>query len=86
MSSPKYEVRKNGKRVLTFSAEPGTLVSTAARPPGFTPPSHPFVHAQAHDALFEHKLAALLQGAKSVDQFVELLKKDGFDVTAVATS
>ena len=76
----RYEVLRQGGRVLTFTAEPGVLLSTAARPPGFAPPSHPFVNAQAHDAAAEHKLAELLTRAKSVEEFVALLEAEGFEV------
>ena len=81
MAEPKrYEVLSKGARVLTFSAEKGVLLSTAARPPGFTPPPHPFVNAQAHDARFEHQLAELLAKARSVDEFVRALEAEGFEV------
>ncbi|MHB8875184.1 MAG: hypothetical protein ACYC8T_15970 [Myxococcaceae bacterium] len=81
MGEPKrYEVLNGGARVLTFSAERGVLLSTAARPPGFTPPPHPFLNAQAHDARFEDQLAELLRRAKTVDDFIRVLEAEGFEV------
>ena len=76
-----YEVHKNASRVLSFSAEPGVLLSTAIRPVGFKPPAHPFVNAQAHDARHEELLAQLLKKSKSVDEFIVLLEKEGFEVS-----
>ena len=66
--------------MLTFSAEKGVLLSTAARPPGFTPPPHPFVNAQAHDARFEQRMGELLARAKSVPEFLSALEAEGFEV------
>ena len=84
MTEPKrYEVLRGSARVLTFSAEKGVLVSTAARPPGFTPPPHPFVNAQAHDARFEGRLAELLARAKSVPEFLKVLEAEGFEVKQI---
>ena len=77
----RYEVHKNASLVLSFSAEPGVLMSTAMRPPGFKPPAHPFVNAQAHDAHEEARMAKLLGQAKSVGDFIALLEKEGFEVS-----
>ena len=76
-----YEVHKNAFKVLSFSAEPGVLLSTALRPEGFKPPAHPFVNAQAHDARYEQQLADLLGAAKSVEDFIAQLEKEGFEVS-----
>jgi hypothetical protein len=80
----RYEVLSEGARVLTFSAEKGVLLSTAARPPGFTPPPHPFVNAQAHDARFEQRMAELLARTKTVPEFVSALEADGFVVKGLS--
>ena len=77
----RYEVHRDAARVLSFSAEPGVLLSTALRPPGFKAPAHPFVNAQAHDAGHEEQLAALLHQATSVEEFIALLEKEGFEVS-----
>ncbi len=79
----RYEVTRDARRVLTFSAEPGVLLSTAARPPGFAPPKHPFVNAQAHDARHEQALAALLAQATSVPELIAKLEGAGFEVFAL---
>jgi hypothetical protein len=77
----RYEVHKNARKVLSFSAEPGVLLSTALRPEGFKAPAHPFVNAQAHDPRSEEQLAGLLGKAKSVEEFIALLEKEGFEVS-----
>lgn len=77
----RYEVHKDASPVLSFSAEPGVLLSTAPRPSGFEPPSHPFLNAQAHDARHEHLLARLVGKATTVDEFIALLEKEGFEVS-----
>lgn len=78
----RYEVHRDAARVLSFSAEPGVLLSTALRPAGFKPPAHPFVNAQAHDPRREEQLAQLLAKARSVEEFIALLEKEGFEVSA----
>lgn len=80
MTAARYEVRLAGRRVLAFSAEPGVLASTAARPPGFQPPPHPFVNAQAFDASQESRLAGLLAEAKTVEDFIGRLRGAGYEV------
>jgi hypothetical protein len=75
-----YEVFKQGVRVLSFQPRAGVLQSTAPRPPKVKPPSHPFLNAQAHDALVENQLGELLRRAKSVNEFIALLEADGFEV------
>ena len=57
------------------------LLSTAIRPPGFKAPAHPFLNAQAHDATHEHNLVRLLQQAKSPEEFIKLLERDGYEVS-----
>ena len=76
----KFTVLQNGKKVLTFDDQPGVLLSTALRPPGFAPPKHPFINGQALDANAEDKLATLLEQSKSADDFVKKLEKNGFEV------
>lgn len=78
----RYEVHRDARRVLSFSAEPGVLLSTAMRPAGFKPPAHPFVNAQSHDARYEQQLADLLGNSKSVEEFITVLEKEGFEVSA----
>lgn len=78
----RYEVTRDAALVLSFSAEPGVLLSTAARPPGFTPPAHPFLNAQAHDPRHEQLLATLLGQSASVPDFIARLEGAGFEVFA----
>jgi hypothetical protein len=75
-----YEVFKQGVRVLSFQPRAGVLLSTALRPPKVKPTSHPFLNAQAHDALVESRLGELLRRATSVSEFITLLEADGFEV------
>ena len=79
-----YEVLRDGTRVLSFSDEPGVLMSTGIRPRGFDPPAHPFLNAQALDAGFEQALAAILSRAKSTQDFISLLEGEGFQVSRLA--
>ena len=57
-------------------------MSTALRPSGVKPPAHPFVNAQSYDARYEQQLADLLGNAKSVEEFITVLEKEGFEVSA----
>lgn len=77
----RYEVHKNASLVLSFSAEPGVLMSTAARPPGFKPPAHPWVNAQSHDARQEEQIARLLRESGSIEAFIAALEREGFEVS-----
>jgi hypothetical protein len=65
---------------MTFSPQPGVLISTAARPKGFKPPRHPFIDARALDAGHEDTFATLLSAAKTADDFITALKARGYDV------
>jgi hypothetical protein len=77
----RYEVTKNGRKVLLFRDQPGVLLSTAARPPGFKPPNHPFLDAQALDSGYEPELGALLQSCSSAADFIAALKRLGYEVS-----
>lgn len=76
----KFTVLQNGRKVLTFTDEPGVLMSTAIRPAGFAPPKHPFINGQALDANAEDTLATLLEKSRSAAEFVTQLEKHGFEV------
>ncbi|MDQ3265370.1 MAG: hypothetical protein M3Y59_17220 [Myxococcota bacterium] len=78
----RYEVKRDGELVLTFSDKPGVLVSTAMPAPGQSPLKHPFLNARALDARFEGELGVLARGATSVDGFIAALEKAGYQVTA----
>ena len=66
--------------ILEVRDEPGSLRSTAPLPPGATPPAHPFLSATALDASHEDQLRALLDGAKTTDDFIAALERAGFRV------
>lgn len=85
MSAQRYVIRRSGAKVLTFRPVPGRLLSTAFRPPGFVPPAHPFLDAQALDPFAEPELASLLQRSDSVAKFLELLRSNGFDIEEEAS-
>lgn len=78
----RFEVHKDARLVLSFSAEPGVLLSTAMRPPGFKPPAHPWLNAQSCDARHEDQLASLLRQAGSIEEFIGLLEREGFEVSS----
>lgn len=71
---------EDGHKVLTVTDEPGALLSTALPPPtpGWTPPAHPFVSAQAHDPMHEHRLRQLLDESSSFEDFLVRLEAAGY--------
>jgi len=75
----RFEVFRDGRRVMSFSSEPGVLLGTAVpRPP--KPPKHPFVNAQAHDAAVEDALGGLVREARDVPDLLRRLAEAGFEV------
>ena len=79
----RYEVSKNGVAVLRFRPRPGVLASTAPSKPGTALAKHPFLDAQALDAVAEDELATLLASVSSSAAFIEALEAHGFDVLAL---
>lgn len=75
-----FTVTKDGDTVLTFTDEPGPLMSSALPPPGFVPPENPFVTAQAHNVFHEHALREILDASESADDFVSRLEAAGYTV------
>jgi hypothetical protein len=74
-------VHRGGRLVLRIRDEPGTLRSTAAPPPGAAAPGiHPFIDAQAVDAVSEGELRALLDESTGFDDYVRRLGAAGYDV------
>ena len=71
-------VYRDDRKVLTAKDEPGPLMSTALPPPGFTPPTNPFLSAQAHDPFAEHELRQILDRSSSFDDFLANLSEAGF--------
>ena len=76
----RYQVTRNGQPVLAFNDQPGHLLSTAIRPPGFAPPAHPFLDAQALDSGTENELGQVLAQCVSVDEFIAALGRRGYEV------
>ena len=76
----RYQVTKNGHPVLAFNDQPGHLLSTAIRPPGFEPPAHPFLDGQALDSGAENELAQVLAQCSSVQDFIAALGHRGYQV------
>jgi hypothetical protein len=79
-----FGVYTEGRLALIVSDEPGTLRSMAAPPPGAGPPlpEHPFVDAQAYDAVSEDRLRRLLLESSSFDDYVRRLVGAGFDIAS----
>ncbi|MFH1725030.1 MAG: Nif11-like leader peptide family natural product precursor [Elusimicrobiota bacterium] len=73
---------RQGTRVLWMKDEPGRLLSTALPPPGAKSPSHPFLTAQAFVPGEENRLRELLERSKDFDEYVVLLRENGYTVTA----
>lgn len=80
-----WDVLKNGEKVQWIEDKPGLLVSRAAPPP---PPSKPVTHAflgaSSYDIMAEGALYKLLQQARSFDDYVRLLKENGYEVVPAA--
>jgi hypothetical protein len=78
--SARYQVSKDGVAVLELVDAPGTLTSTAARPRGTRPVTHPFVTAHALDGFHEDELGRLLRAADSIGGFLSALRSAGYEV------
>jgi hypothetical protein len=76
-----FHVYKGSLLVLKLEDRPGTLHSTAAPGPD-GPPSHPFVHAIAVDALSENELGELLRRSAGFDDYLARLLGAGYDVAS----
>ena len=75
-----WNVYKNDIKVLIIRDQPGPLISSASMPPGFTPPKHPFLSGRALELVEEGTLQAILDKAKNFDDFISLLRKNGYRV------
>jgi hypothetical protein len=75
-----YFVFKADRAVLDLREGPGVIRSVAAPPPGWTPPSHPFVDASSLFPETEHRLRELLLASVSFDDLLAKLVADGFDL------
>ena len=79
-TSHSYNVLKAGRLVLTVSDVPGSIVSTAALPPGAAPAKHPFLSATAHAPEEEDTLRKTLDQSKDFDDFLRRLRERGYTV------
>lgn len=75
---PVWNVYKDDKKVLVVKNEPGPIVSTALLPEGQEPIKHPFLSATALDPLEEDNLHTLLEKAQNFDEFISLLRQNGY--------
>lgn len=79
---PSYNVYRGEELVAIIKPEPGPIVSTATPPP---PPGqqikHPFLTATALVPEEENNLYQLLQKVQNFNDFVNLLKANGYSVT-----
>jgi hypothetical protein len=75
----RFHVYKGSLLVLKLEDRPGTLHSTASPGPG-GPLEHPFLHAEALDALSEDELGRLLSQSSTLDDYLAQLIVNGYDV------
>lgn len=82
LSAHSWKVYDDDTLILDVSDTPGPILSTASLPPGVAPSQHPFLSASARSAKHEHKLRALLNGSKSLQEFLSNLRSAGYRVVA----
>lgn len=75
-----FNVYKKDKLVAKIKAQSGYLTSTALLPPGTPPQKHPFITASVLVPEEENNLSQLLKGAKDFNEYLSLLKEDGYVV------
>lgn len=73
---------QEGRKVLWVSDQPGALLSTALRPPGYKPPPHPFLSGRALWPNEESRLKDILDKSENFKDFVGNLRKNGYKVVA----
>lgn len=75
-------VYRGDRAVLEVKDVPGPLLSRMAPPPppGEQPTSHPFLSGVALVAREEGKLGDILERSRSFDEFLDLLRAEGFRV------
>jgi hypothetical protein len=79
-AQPIWSAYSGGEEVLRFKEGSGPLRSSAMLPIGATPPIHPFLTATALHATEEGRLRDVLEASKSFPDFIERLKKAGYEV------
>ena len=83
-AAPRWNIyNKDGKKVEEIRNAPGYLISAGSQPPPGVPMTkHPFINAVSHDISEENFLYKLLKRADSFDEYVILLKKNGYKVVS----
>ena len=79
-ATPIWSAYRAGREVLRFKEGSGPLRSTALLPVGVEPPTHPFLTASALEPDEESALHDVLSASKTFPEFMERLKKAGYDV------
>lgn len=79
-TTPVWAAHHGGREVLRFKEGSGPLRSTALLPVGTEPPTHPFLTASALEPTEEGPLRDVLEASKSFPDFMERLKKAGYEV------
>ena len=79
-ATPLWSAYRGDLEVLRFKEGSGPLRSTAMLPIGVEPPTHPFLTARALVPQEEGALRDVLVAATSFPDFMERLKKAGYDV------
>lgn len=69
--------------ILELNDTPGPITSTAPRAPDAPPVTSAFMTATARDAMHEGALHQALERARTVDDFLALLAKDGYRIVPV---
>lgn len=80
-----WEVYRGERKVLWLQNQPGFLISTALLPPGIEPIKHPFANAKALDPTEEDNLQKLLSQSKSFEEYLFLLKENGYTLNVLGT-
>lgn len=78
-----WKVYDGSDLILQIWDTPGPLRSTAAPPPSYKPPTHPFLSASAYSAGHEDKLRQLLLASSSVEDYLTRLRGAGFTIEPI---
>ncbi|MFA6534232.1 MAG: hypothetical protein WCT37_03605 [Patescibacteria group bacterium] len=77
--APTYNVYKNDELVAELQPTPGAVTSAATPPPGGqTPTKNSFLTASSLKPEEENNLYLLLQQAENFDDYINLLKNNGY--------
>lgn len=79
-----WEIYKDARKVLWIQNEPGFLIGTAILPARTEPTKHPFLNAKALDPFEENNLQNILSQSKSFEEFLSLLRDNGYFLKKVS--